>query len=374
MQALRATLTRVTTPVDLGLACALAVLAGVETVAAEGAFGLRAALAVGTALSLAGRRKAPAVSALLLATGLAVESVATESPDQAGIIFAVIISAFTVAGYAASREAALALGTMSMALAVSISVDPSDSASNILPTVALFVAIPAVVGFAFRRRGQDLAAMELRADRAERETELALESERRRLAREMHDMVSHAVTLIAVQAEAGKAVLDTDPAAARRSLEAIGASSRDAVSELQTLLALLHEPADPASTSGLDDLATLLAGVRAAGLRVQVEQTGTATPLPPDRDACAFRVIQEGLTNALRHNRKPVVSVVVAHEPSNVRIEVTTRGVPHQSEYGGTGHGLTGLRERLAVLGGSVEVETGDGCHRLLATLPRSPR
>ena len=374
MQALRTALARVTTPVDLALAGALGLLAGIETASVDGEFGLRALLATATALSLAGRRRTPAISALLVATGVAVESVATESPDQAGVMFAVLISTFSVAAYASVREALLGLGIMSMALAVSITVDPSDSVSNIPPTVGLFVVVPAVVGFAFHRRGEDLAAMGLRAAAAERERELAVESERRRLARELHDMVSHAVTLIAIQAEGGKAVLDDDPAAARRSFEAISTSSQDVVAELQTLLELLDEPAAKKQATGLGALSTLVAGVRAAGLSVAVDETGDPVALASDRDACAYRVVQEGLTNALRHNRHPRVELVVEHHPGCVRITVATRGTPHQSTYGGTGRGLAGLRERIAVLGGSIEVDATHDSHRLVATIPREAR
>ena len=371
MQAPRSVVARVTTPVDLALACALGLLAGLETAAVDGAINLRAVLAAATALSLLGRRRTPAISALLVASGLAVESLATESPDQTGVLFAVLISTFSVAAYTSVREAVLGLSIMAMALAVSITVDPSDSTTNILPTVGLFVVVPAVLGFAFRRRGEDLAAMGLRAAAAERESELAVESERRRLARELHDMVSHAVTLIAIQAEGGRAVLDDDPAAARRAFEAISTSSQDVVAELQTLLGLLDEPSGKNQPTGLGELPTLVAGVRAAGLSITVDETGEPLALASDRDSCAYRVVQEGLTNALRHNRHPRVKLTVDHQPGSVRVTVATRGTPHQSAYGGTGRGLAGLRERIAVLGGDIEVDTTTDSHCLVATIPR---
>jgi hypothetical protein len=163
MTPLRSLAGRLTTPADLLLAAALSAGAVVETVAHGGdRVGLRTILAVATTAALALRRRAPAVSALLVATWLAVESLATESPDEAAVILAVVVSAFSVGAYAAVREALTGLALLGMSIAISISVDPSDSLSNIAPTLLLFIVVPGALGLAFGRRGRDLAALELR--------------------------------------------------------------------------------------------------------------------------------------------------------------------------------------------------------------------
>jgi signal transduction histidine kinase len=263
------------TPYDLVLVVALLVGAVGQTVAEGGDHVLlRAALAGLTVAGLLPRRTSPALAAAWVAAGLAAESLITESPDQVALLLAIIVSAFSVAAWAPRREAVLGLGLLSLSVSLSIAVDPSDDLSNVPPTLLLFVAAPAGLGFVFHRRGRDLAAMTLRTEALERETQEAVERERARIARELHDVVSHAVTLIAVQAEAGQAVIHADPGAALRSLEAISAASRDALSELHALVGLLGEASHGHPPLGLDSLDTLVDGVRAAGLEVEVVTSG----------------------------------------------------------------------------------------------------
>lgn len=363
-----------TNPLDLGLAVALAALAAAETaVVSDESVAPRVLLAGATAFALVFRRTTPSISTLLVATGVALESVATESPDQAGVLLAVLISTFSVATYASGREAALGIGVMSMSISVSIAVDPSDSLGNIAPSIALFVLLPAALGAAFRRRGLTVAALELRASAAEEATAAAVEDERRRVARELHDVVSHAVTLIAVQAEAGQAILDTEPEAARRALASISAVSRDAVAELHSLLGLLHAPTESRHEPGLAQLPSLLAGVRAAGLKVDIRQSGESS-LPAPADHCAYRLVQEGLTNALRHAREPRVTIDVTQDAGGTTIVVESIGTRHQSTYGGSGLGLPGLRERLAAVGGTLDASISEDRHRLSARIPFEAR
>ena len=361
---------RITNPVDSALAAAFAIAAGLETALVADSGVLRTVLGVLTVVPLAARRTAPAVSAALIGIGLATESFATESPDEAGVLLAVVVSAFSVTAFARRADALLGLSLLGMAVAASIAVDPSDDASNILPTLVLFIAIPAGIGLSFHRRGRDLAALAIRAEAAEREAEAAVEAERRRVARELHDMVSHAVTLIAVQAEAGQATLETDPSRARRSLEAIGRASRDAVDELHSLLAVLREPGGPTPAAGLADLPALVGGVRAAGLRVEVRHTGDGPDPGPEADHCAYRVIQEGLTNALRHSRSPRVTVSVTRAATELEVVVGSVGVGHQSSYGGSGSGLDGLRDRVGSVGGTLETSVVGDTFTLRARLP----
>ena len=344
------------TPRDLALTGALLVLTVGQTLVDGGdQVLLRSLLAAVAVAGLLLRRTAPGLSAAWVALGMAAESLVTESPDQIGVLLAVIISAFSVAAWAPLREAVLGLALLSLSVSLTIAVDPSDDVSNVAPTLLLFVAAPAGLGFVFSRRGRDLAAMTLRTEALEREAQEAVERERARIARELHDVVSHAVTLIAVQSEAGQAVIDTDPGAARRSLEAISAASRDALSELHALVGLLGEAGSTHPPLGLDSLTTLVDGVRAAGLSVEVVEDGLPAALPPAVDLCAYRVVQEGLTNAIRHSRNPRITVRVDRSPTRLDIDVHSTGPAHQSSYGGSGRGLDGLRERVLSLGGVLE-------------------
>jgi signal transduction histidine kinase len=256
-----------------------------------------------------------------------------------------------------------------MALVVTIAVDPSDSVSNIPLSVLLFVLVPFGLGTALQHRRRDVAELTLRADALQLEADGAVDAERRRIARELHDVVSHAVTLIAVQAEAGQSVIDSDPAAARRSLASIGQVSREAIDELSRLLAVLDEQA-PSSEAGLAGLPALVAGVQATGLRVELDAGGDVRALDPAVDRCAYRVVQEGLTNALRHTAGGHVHVRVTHSAEALDIEVRSQGRPHTSSYGGTGRGLLGLRERVLALGGTLETGPRGGAFVVRAVLP----
>jgi signal transduction histidine kinase len=258
-----------------------------------------------------------------------------------------------------------------LALSLTIATDPSDSVANIPLSVMLFIGLPGALGLVVRRRQEDVATLTLEAEALAREAEGAVELERRRIARELHDVVSHAVTLIAVQAEAGQAVLDSDPESARRSLVAIGQVSREALAELTRLLAVLREDVEPVADSGLANLGSLVEGARAAGLDVSLQQVGIAVPLDAGTDRCAYRIVQEGLTNALRHSSDARVKVELEHQLERLSVRVSSFGRPHTSSYGGAGRGLTGLRERVAVLGGRFEAgPVGGGGFEVAADLP----
>jgi signal transduction histidine kinase len=255
-----------------------------------------------------------------------------------------------------------------MALTVTIATDPSDSVSNVPFSVVLFVALPFAVGYVVRRRARDVAQLTLRAEELEGEADRAVADERRRLARELHDVVSHAVTLVAVQAEAGQAVIDDDPAAAKRALAAIGQVSREALDELARLLAVLDEQSGDPET-GLAGVPALVAGVQATGLQVDLD-SGPVPALDPDVDRCAYRVVQEALTNALRHTAGGRVSIRVRHSADALDVEVRSDGRAHTSSYGGTGRGLAGLRERVLALGGTLDAGPHDGAFVVRAVLP----
>jgi signal transduction histidine kinase len=367
---------RLTGPLDLVVGVGLAVAAAYESLTNTDAPHpeIRAVLGALACLTVVARRTFPALAAATFAAAITAESLTTESPDEAAILVAILLVSFSVPAHAPRREALLGMCLLVVALSWSIATDPSDSVSNIPISVALFIGLPAALGLVMRRRQEDIAALTLEAEALGREADAAVELERRRIARELHDVVSHAVTLIAVQAEAGQAVIEADPDAARRSLESIGQVSREALNELSRLLAVLDD--GPATEDpGLARLGTLVAGVRATGLRVELtdDASGEPPPLDPATDRCAYRVVQEALTNALRHTSGGRIEVRIARAAGPVVVEVSSHGRPHRSSYGGSGRGLTGLRERVLSLGGSFDASPTDSGFVVRAEIPRRP-
>ena len=362
---------------DLVLGAALVALVVVETLANHDAPrpGLRAALAGLAVASVAVRRSSPVLAAAVFSGGMTAEALATESPDENGILIAILVVSYSVGRHLPRTEALLSAGLVTLALTVAIATDPSDSVSNVPLSVVLFVLVPFGLGAALRRRVRDVAALSLRTEALEDEADRAVAAERRRIARELHDVVSHAVTLVAVQAEAGLSVLDGDREAARRSLTAIGQVSREALAELARLLAVLEDEGEPGSPdAGLSQVGHLVAGARAAGLDVTLGETGEAHHLDPAVDRCAYRVVQEALTNALRHASDARVGVALDRHPDRVEVRVHSLGTPHASSYGGAGRGLAGLRERVVGLGGRFEAGRTVGEEfEVRAVLPTAP-
>lgn len=358
--------------VDLWLPTVLTSLAVAETALAGGDQTLlRTALAGLTAFGVVLRRHQPGLAAAWVAIGMAVESTATESPDEIGVLLAFLVAAFCAGGSTDRRDAVLGLGMLGLAVTVSIALDPSDSLSNVLPTLLLFVAVPAALGRGFAGRGRALERMGEANEALRREAAAAVDAERRRLSHELHDVVSHAVTLIAVTAEAGATLVRTDPAAAERSFAAIADTSRDALSELRALLALLSEETGAPGSRRLADLDALVAGSRAAGVEVVLETPESLPALSQEADLAAYRVAQEALTNALRHSRTPRIRITVETSPTVLRLAITSNGAPHRSSYGGSGQGLSGLRMRLEALGGSLHAGPVDEqCFVVSAELP----
>jgi signal transduction histidine kinase len=250
---------------------------------------------------------------------------------------------------------------------------------------ALFVswAVGALLlGGSVRGRRAERAAMEERARHLagtrEEEARRRVAEERVRIARDLHDSVAHSLASISVQAGVGAHVLDERPEDARAALLAIKHASGDALAELRATLSMLRSneapPREP--TERLDRLPSLVESSRAAGLAVDVVIEGDAQPLPPAVDTAAFRIVQESLTNVIRHAGPARATVAVRHSDGAVEIEVTDdgRGAVDGNggaDGGGGGHGLAGMRERVALLGGELYAGTRrSGGYRVRARLP----
>ncbi|WP_099054997.1 sensor histidine kinase [Streptomyces fodineus] len=209
-----------------------------------------------------------------------------------------------------------------------------------------------------------------RADRAQAARRRA-DEERLRIARELHDVLAHSISVINVQAGMGLALLDSDPEQARAALTTIKAASKEALGEVRQVLDTLRTSAAAprAPAPGLDRLPELVQQAAAAGLTVEIE--GEPPKLPPGADLAAFRIVQEALTNVVRHSGSRHARVRFAHDGDALRLRIDDDGPATGDDAGGSGNGLAGMRERAAALGGTIEAgPRPDGGFRVLAVLP----
>jgi signal transduction histidine kinase len=249
----------------------------------------------------------------------------------------------------------------------------------------LIFAMAGLAGLLSRSRREYLSQTEARAERAESELDqqaaLAAARERTRIARELHDVVAHHVSLMAVQAEAASSLLPGQPEQAARSVEIISQTARQALAELRRLLGVLRGPGEQPSTPptpSLGELDAVLAQVGEAGLAVDLAVEGDPAELAAGVNLTAYRIVQEGLTNALRHSAASQAAVRLCYEPGFVTVSITNSGpvAGHGQARNGTanaqgGFGLAGIAERVASCGGTLTVgPTGAGGFALTARLP----
>ena len=229
-----------------------------------------------------------------------------------------------------------------------------------------------VVGDRVRLRRERIADLEDRTHQAERETErerrLAAAEERTRIARDLHDSAGHAINVILVQAGAARLLAEKDPEASRAALGTIESLARETLTEIDGLVRALREDDDSVETPiGLAALDGLVKRHRDAGLDVDVKVNGTSRPLGPAVDQAAYRILQESLTNALRHGAG---GAEVALEYGANALEIGVANPSRGDGQGAAGHGIVGMRERASLLGGSVDAQSTNGLFRIRARLP----
>ena len=252
-------------------------------------------------------------------------------------------------------------------------------------TTAELILIPVefgiawAAGFALRMRGEQAEAAEVRAEHAEREREsaarVAVAEERSRIARELHDIVAHAVSVMVLQVGAVRHKLPDSLAEDRDALKSVERAGRTALAEMRRLLAAMRSEGDEAELvpqPGLDGLDSLLDEVGRAGLPVALHVDGNPVPLPRGIDLSAYRIVQEGLTNALKHAHASDADVIVRYRPDELEIEVRDNG-QGSATSDGLGHGLIGVRERVKIYGGKMSAgKATDGGFVLSTRLPIS--
>jgi signal transduction histidine kinase len=326
-------------------------------------------LAALTALPLLTRRRFPLLSFLIIAVASA-RLLELDGADFTWTVLAVLIATYSAGTYSRYRNLAL---VCIVVLAILIIGGNGDSMPN-LATGPLIFLVLSLVGLGanavhtWRQRAQSL---QRERDGA---TQLALEQERARLARELHDVVGHNVSVMIIQAGAARKILDLDPVQAREALLAVEASGRAAMTELRQVIGLLTVDSDGADLTpqpGLAQLPELASRVRDTGVQVTLTLDGTFESLPAGIELAAYRVVQEALTNAVKHAAGAAVGINIRGTPDELRVEVTDTGGASAAVASGSGRGLNGLRDRLAAYGGTLTAgRRPTGGFRVVAVTP----
>ncbi len=314
-------------------------------------------------LSLSWRRRFPTAVMILVTVAFMAERGLNYPGGWAsfGIAFAL---------YNVSAELDMRRSRIVASVAIAVSVAWTAIGTVVLdvpwPTVIgmlLFLTFPWLMGAESRRRAQKTLDLEARAIRAEMTREQdaadAVRDERARIARELHDVVAHEMTVMTIQAAAAERVVDTDPAEAKHSMGIVADAGRRGLTEMRRLLGLLREAGDIqlGPQPGLDSLGSLVSQLSEAGLHVEIDIDGTRRELPAGIDLNAFRIVQESLTNTVRHAGPGAgAHVRVVYSEDELEIDVTDDGMGAAESLvaSGSGHGLIGMEERVSLLDGSL--------------------
>jgi signal transduction histidine kinase len=382
---------------DLALALALAAYNAISLIPEAGQLrlpGVAFALVVLQALPLIWRRRWPVATLVVIGIPRGIY-------DDLGIGFAPLALASLIAFYTvmdrSSTRARWVIAVLTLAGIIQGQTTPDHTEPYDFFITAMQFAVAGLAGLVSRTRRGYLAEVEARAEQAaerDREVALAAAGERTRIARELHDVVAHHVSLMAVHSEAAACMLPGRPADAAKSVQIIGQTAREALTELRRLLGVLRGPADVAgrraSTSpspSIGELGQMLGPVRQAGIAVDLRVEGSPSKLAPGIDLAAYRIVQEALTNTVRHSGARQATVTVSYEPGYVTVSVTDTGNgpaaaakadPARALNGSAarpvrpaGFGLAGIAERVASCGGSLTVGPGRaGGFAVTARLP----
>jgi signal transduction histidine kinase len=286
-----------------------------------------------------------------------------------------MVAAFLLGNLRNDTKARVGLAIV-LGAAATIVYNKPDHAPGELVFIPVLFAIGWLAGFALRERAAQAEEAEERALAAERQREsaarLAVAEERARIARELHDVVAHSVSVMVLQVGAVRHRLPQELAEDRDALTDVEQAGRSALAEMRRLLGAMHDggDADLAPQPGLDSLDALVERVGRAGLPVRLQVEGDAVPLPRAVDLSAYRIVQEGLTNSLKHANASRADVTVRYEPGGVQLEIRDDGVGSGTSDG-LGHGLVGVGERVKIYGGEMNAGTApEGGFVLRARLP----
>jgi signal transduction histidine kinase len=352
-------------PAEAALLGAVAALWVVEIVwfpyPEDGSKAISLALATMAIAGLSLRARAPLTAAGLVgASSLADDLLGGVWYDGLTIVVALLLVLFAL-GTNRVRARAVAGGLIVVGLVVADELFGAERAVMDAPFVAIICAIPWTAGWVVRRhrdQAKKLSELARELDCERRASaRLAVLAERTHMARELHDSVAHGVSVMVVQAAAAEQASRLDPRAAEAAIDAVGRTGRDVLADLQRLLGLfeLDQQSAPRSQQpSLAEIDELVARVRDAGLPVTLRIEGTPRPVRSEIAGSAFRIVQEALTNVLKHAGRPATAVVVRYRPDTLDLAVDDDGSGAASAPSGTGHGVIGMRERAALTGGEL--------------------
>jgi len=339
-----------------------------------------ASLAPFWALPLLLRRRfpigAPTLALLAIASSVAIDPKGNNNLNFP--FFCALGAVFAFGGVLERRKAYAGYGISIAVLVFVASMLPNKSVGNYLWPLVLFSAVWAA-GFFLSSRSQQIAEAAERADRAEQareeEARAAVAEERARIARELHDVVGHSVSVMTVQAAAARRLLLPEQERERQALLVVEQTGREALAEMRRLVGVLRRPEEApalAPQPSLGHVDKLVAQAQDAGLPVELHVEGKPVQLPAGVDLTAYRLVQEGLTNAVKHARAERAEVLVRYSDGQVEITVRDDG-RGGGDGNGSGHGLVGMRERVSVYGGELEAgPRPEGGYALHARLPVS--
>lgn len=318
------------------------------------------------AVALLWRHRAP--TAVLVFMGLLSCAMALLVERRAfffGQLFPYVIVLAAAAGAARGmRQRFLALALGFAAFLPLVALVPDLQGAGNLATYAVVLPGAWAIGLVLGDRARRADSMELLANLRAQETREAVAEERARISRELHDVVAHNVGIIVLHAVAARsaALGEQSSAAVGGPLETIETTARETLEEMRRLVRLLDEHQQPATAPAkLANLEALLERIRGAGLDVELAIEGDPRPLPAAIDLSAYRIVQEALTNALKHAGRASVQVRLSYRPRGVAIDVIDNGQGRTDEAGSAGRGLAGMRERVALFNGTLEAGPGDG-------------
>jgi signal transduction histidine kinase len=355
--------------VDAAVALGLVALVLLEVLASDQDVPLALAVPVALAMTVpfVWRRRFPVAVAMTVLGAFTVQGVAGDWDLEPQTELLAVAFAFWVLGTSVPNP--LALRAAAGGLALLVIHEPGD-------TIVMGPLMAGVYAAGRLMRSRSELARALERDRAEGERRAVLE-ERARIARELHDVVAHAISLMTVQAGAERLAIGAERQQTTEALNQIEVTGRQALAEMRRLLGMLRDPGEAVDLTpqpGLTQLPALAERVTRAGLAVELTIDGAPGPVSPGVDISTYRIVQEGLTNALKHAEAQRATVRVAFDGDRVEIEILDDGRSPSPPANGSGHGLSGMRERVALYDGTLDAgPRPQGGWALRVSLPREP-
>jgi signal transduction histidine kinase len=347
---------------DIALTAAVLIAAVTEALTLKSLDGPRWAITLAVAamsLLLLWRRTHPvAVTVALVAIALPTTLWIGDATELVATFIPLLMIAYGGGRYASARDGGIVLAILLVAVpAVSLTSENATAGDIYFPGILIVLCWFAgrTVSLRLRHAAELHEAAALAAEGREREAQQAVADERRRIAREMHDVVAHSISIMVVQAGGARRILASDPDRAAQAAARIRHAGSDALAEMDVLLGVLDTPRETATPPTLDGLGELVERTRAAGLPVSLEVDGTRHPLPAGAELAVYRVVQEALTNAIKHAGGATTTVTLTWSDDALALCIADDGDGGASpELAGAGHGLIGMRERLRVHGGEL--------------------